>query len=67
MLIDPIYTLILMVLVLILVFAYFLKKKLEITKNKKRTIITYFISFMLTIFTGYLLISSYYLLNVKIY
>ncbi len=67
MLIDPIYTLILMVLVLILVFAYFLKKKLEITKNKKRTIITYFISFMLTIFTGYLLISSYYLLNVEIY
>ncbi len=67
MLIDPIYTLILMVLVLILVFAYFLKKKLEITKNKTRAIITYFISFMLTIFTGYLLISSYYLLNVKIY
>tara|TARA_Y100000588_G_scaffold58958_1_gene57610 strand:- start:35345 stop:35548 length:204 start_codon:yes stop_codon:yes gene_type:complete len=67
MLIDPIYALILMVLGLILVFAYFLKKKLDVTKNKKRAVITYFISFILTTFTGYLLIGSYYLLHIKIY
>lgn len=63
--IEPVY--ILIILFLILVFSYFLNKKLEITKNKKETIIVYIISFFLTIFTGFLLISSYYMLNNGIY
>lgn len=65
--IDPIYILILMVLILILIFAYFLNKKLEITKNKIRTVIVYLVSLLLTIFTGYLLIGSYYILKSGIY
>lgn len=63
--INPIYIIILAELVLILVFAYFFKKKIKVTNQKKKTVATYLISFLLTSFTMYLGVGVYYLSNMK--
>ena len=63
--INPIFILILAELGLILIFAYFFKKKMEITKHKKRTIAIYLVSFLLTSFTLYFAIGVYYLSKIN--